>query len=173
MLTDSSRVRVSGPLSAFAAGFADELARQGYRPRAACNQMRLLGHLSRWLVGESLGADDLHTTAIVEPNAGFLQAKSFGVGHTADRDQHDIGFQRLGIAAETARERVVEAIRAQVEVERRTESVGDDERLTQVESRLRAEAAPRRRHLLRPRRLSAVWPNPSPVRSGHRRSMSH
>jgi NAD(P)-dependent dehydrogenase (short-subunit alcohol dehydrogenase family) len=27
-------------------------------------------------------------------------------------------------------------------------------------------------HLLRPRRLSAVWPNPSPVRSGHRRSMS-
>jgi site-specific recombinase XerD len=64
MLTDSSRVRVSGPLSAFAAGFAEELARQGYRPRAACNQMRLLGHLSRWLVGESLGADDLHTTAV-------------------------------------------------------------------------------------------------------------
>ena len=31
---------------------------------------------------------------------------------------------------------------------------------------LRAEAAPRRPHLLRPRRRSAVWPNPSPVRSG-------
>ena len=29
------------------------------------------------------------------------------------------------------------------------------------------------RRLLRPRRLSGVWPNPSPVRSGHRRSMSH
>jgi NAD(P)-dependent dehydrogenase (short-subunit alcohol dehydrogenase family) len=37
---------------------------------------------------------------------------------------------------------------------------------------LLAEAAPRRPHLLQPRRPSTVLPNPSPVRSGHRGSMS-
>jgi DNA polymerase III alpha subunit len=37
---------------------------------------------------------------------------------------------------------------------------------------LLAAAAPRQPHLLRPRQPSAVWPNPSPVRSGHRGSMS-
>ncbi len=52
------------------------------------------------------------------------------------------------LAGDFGRERVVEAIRAQVEVERRTELVGDDERLTQVESRLRAEAAPRLRRVI-------------------------
>jgi len=64
MLIDPSQSRVLGPLSAFAAGFADELTRQGYRPRAAGNQMGLLAHLSRWLVGEGRGADALHTTEV-------------------------------------------------------------------------------------------------------------
>ena len=60
MSTDPSQIRVFGPLSAFAAGFADELGQQGYGPSAACNHMRLLDHLSRWLGGEGLGAGDLH-----------------------------------------------------------------------------------------------------------------
>jgi integrase/recombinase XerD len=64
MLTNPSKIRVSGPLSAFAAGFADELARQGYRPRVADNHMRLVAKLSRWLVSEGLGADGLHTTEV-------------------------------------------------------------------------------------------------------------
>ena len=64
MSTDPSQIRVFGPLSAFAAGFADELGQQGYGPSAACNHMRLLDHLSRWLVDEGLGADDLHTAAV-------------------------------------------------------------------------------------------------------------
>jgi len=64
MLTNPSQTRVSGPLSAFAAGFADELARQGYRPGVAGNHMRLLAQLSRWLVGEGLGADGLRTTEV-------------------------------------------------------------------------------------------------------------
>jgi site-specific recombinase XerD len=64
MLIGPSQTRVSGPLSAFAVGFADELTRQGYRPGVIGNQMRLLAHLSRWLVDEGRGADALHTTEV-------------------------------------------------------------------------------------------------------------
>ena len=52
------------------------------------------------------------------------------------------------LSAAFGRERVVEAIRAQVEAERRTEPVGDEERLARVESRLYAEAAPRLRRVI-------------------------
>ena len=71
MSTDPSQIRVSGPLSSFAAGFADELARQGYRPCVVRNHVGLLAHLSRWLVGEGLGADGLHTTEVER----FLSAR--------------------------------------------------------------------------------------------------
>src|SRR6476620_241304 len=71
MATDPSCVRISGPLSAFAADFADELTNQGYRPGPACKQMWLLAHLSRWLRGEGLGAADLHTSEV----ARFLRAR--------------------------------------------------------------------------------------------------
>ncbi len=64
MLIDPSQTRVSGPLSAFAVGFADELTRQGYRPGVIGNQMRLLAHLSRWLMGEGRDADALHATEV-------------------------------------------------------------------------------------------------------------
>jgi len=52
------------------------------------------------------------------------------------------------LVADFGRERVVGAIRAQVEAERRTEPVGDEQRLAQVETRLRAEAAPRLRRVI-------------------------
>jgi integrase/recombinase XerD len=68
---DPSRVRVSGPLSAFATGFAGDLVQQGYRPRVACNHMRLLAHLSQWLGSESLGAGDLHVSEMER----FLRAR--------------------------------------------------------------------------------------------------
>ena len=42
---------------------------------------------------------DLHAAAAVERNAGFLQAKAFGVGHPADADQHHVGFELLRRAA--------------------------------------------------------------------------
>jgi len=50
---------VTGPLESFAQGFAAELSRQGYRPKAAADQVRLLAHLSRWLCSNGLGAADL------------------------------------------------------------------------------------------------------------------
>lgn len=58
-MEDPSRACVSGPLQPYAAGFAAELVRLGYTSGSAYGQMLLMAHLSRWLVGESLGAGGL------------------------------------------------------------------------------------------------------------------
>jgi integrase/recombinase XerD len=63
-MSDPSRVRVSGPLEPFAAGFVAELQRQGYTPGSACQQMYLFAHLSRWLAGERLDAHALEAATI-------------------------------------------------------------------------------------------------------------
>ena len=54
-MREPSRVRVSGPLEPFAAGFIAELQEAGYRPAAAAVQLRLLAHLSRWMAAEGVG----------------------------------------------------------------------------------------------------------------------
>jgi integrase/recombinase XerD len=64
-MSDPSRVRVTGPLTPYAHGFAAELSRQGYRPNAAASQLQLMAHLSRWLSGRGLGAEQL-TSAVTE-----------------------------------------------------------------------------------------------------------
>jgi integrase/recombinase XerD len=64
MLIDPFQSQVLGPLSAFAAGFADELTRRGYKPRAVGNHTGLLAHLSCWLMNEGVGVDALHTTEV-------------------------------------------------------------------------------------------------------------
>jgi integrase/recombinase XerD len=53
-MSDPSRVVVSGPLSAFAPGFLDELLGQGYRPGTAAKQLQLMAHLSRWMAVRDL-----------------------------------------------------------------------------------------------------------------------
>ena len=53
-MSDPSRVVVSGPLSAFAPGFLDELLGQGYRPGTAAKQLQLMAHLSRWMAERDL-----------------------------------------------------------------------------------------------------------------------
>jgi integrase/recombinase XerD len=60
-----SAVRVSGPFASHAVEFRRELARLGYRPNAACDQLRLMAHASRWLASRGLGAEEF-TTARVE-----------------------------------------------------------------------------------------------------------
>lgn len=64
MLIDLSRVRVSGPLSAFATGFADHMTRQGYSPRQARKQLWLLNRLSNWLASEGLVVEELRTKEV-------------------------------------------------------------------------------------------------------------
>jgi site-specific recombinase XerD len=53
-MKDPSRVRVTGPLEPYAAGFVAELGAVGYRPASAAVHLRLLAHLSRWLQTEGL-----------------------------------------------------------------------------------------------------------------------
>jgi len=54
-----SRVRVSGPLAPYVAGFRTELETQGYRPNAVGCQLYVLAHMSRWLDSRDLGPGDL------------------------------------------------------------------------------------------------------------------
>jgi integrase/recombinase XerD len=56
---EPSRVRVTGPLEPFAAGFIAELEDAGYRPAAAAVQVRVLAHLSRWMQEQHVRADEL------------------------------------------------------------------------------------------------------------------
>ena len=55
-MDDASRVRFTGPLEPYAAGYAAELARLGYTPLSALMQLRLAAQLSRYLVSEGLPA---------------------------------------------------------------------------------------------------------------------
>src|SRR5947208_16960809 len=68
---DPSRVRVTGPLAVFREGFAEELARLGYKPNAAADQLRLMAHLSRWMDAERHEAAGLTPPAAEE----FLAAR--------------------------------------------------------------------------------------------------
>lgn len=54
-----SRVKVTGPLVPYAAGFRAELETQGYRPNALSDQLRLMAHVSRWLASEGFAVEEL------------------------------------------------------------------------------------------------------------------
>lgn len=61
---DPARVRVSGPLGRYAAGFVAELVEAGYRPSSAGVQLRLLAHLSGWLEREGIDPGDVREPEI-------------------------------------------------------------------------------------------------------------
>jgi site-specific recombinase XerD len=63
-MNDPARVRVSGPLEPFAAGFAVWLSGEGYPPSSAARQLHLMAHLSRWLLAEGRDARDLSDDAV-------------------------------------------------------------------------------------------------------------
>ncbi|MGH2945304.1 MAG: hypothetical protein ACRDPC_03400 [Solirubrobacteraceae bacterium] len=63
-MSDPLRVRMSGPLSVFAAGFLEELLGRGYRPGTAAKQLQLMAHLSRWMAAHDLELDDLRSVEI-------------------------------------------------------------------------------------------------------------
>jgi len=50
----AGKVRVSGPLAPYAAGFAEWLAGQGYAPSTVGHQLTLVARLSRWLEQEEV-----------------------------------------------------------------------------------------------------------------------
>jgi hypothetical protein len=68
-MSDPSRVHVCGVLERFKVGFAIELARQGYAPRACMCQLYLMAHLSRWLTEQGLQLSELprHAAQFLSP----------------------------------------------------------------------------------------------------------
>lgn len=84
-MSHPSRVRITGPLTPFAEGFAAELAKQGYTPHAATNQIQLLAHFSRWLATKGLdtatpltptGMDEFLTVRRSQGYAQWLSRKA-------------------------------------------------------------------------------------------------
>ncbi len=73
---DLSRIRVTGPLEPYVSGFAAELTERGYTPVSAAHQLRLVAHVSRWLLSEGLGPDDL-SLARVEEFVGVRRAAGY------------------------------------------------------------------------------------------------
>lgn len=65
------RVRMTGPLTRFADGFAAALTKQGYRPGPAARQLHLIAHLSRWLAAQGMDAESL-TPSVLDD---FLSAR--------------------------------------------------------------------------------------------------
>jgi hypothetical protein len=63
-MSNPLKVVMSGPLSAFAPGFLEELLRQGYRPETAAKQLQLMAHLSRWLDGRRLDGSELNSVQL-------------------------------------------------------------------------------------------------------------
>jgi integrase/recombinase XerD len=61
-----SRVRWSGPLEPFAAGFDAELARLGYTPAGTRRKLEAVAHLSHWLAERGMTADDIGAETIGE-----------------------------------------------------------------------------------------------------------
>lgn len=69
---DPSRVRVTGRLERYAAGFVAELVEVGYRPNSAGVQLRLLAHLSRWLEQEGIDPGELREPQLERFRRGHL-----------------------------------------------------------------------------------------------------
>jgi integrase/recombinase XerD len=59
MPADPSRVKVTGPLVPYVAGFRAELEAQGYKRNPVADQLRLLAHLSRWMEVRGVSLDQL------------------------------------------------------------------------------------------------------------------
>jgi integrase/recombinase XerD len=71
-MNDPSRVRVSGPLAAYAGGFRTALDAKSYAPATVAMKLQLVAQLSRWLEVQGLSVDGL-TAERIEEFLGFRQ----------------------------------------------------------------------------------------------------
>ena len=76
-MADLLTVEVSGPLGPFAAGFVDDMWRQGFSPVAVRKHMGLVAGLSGWLMTEDLAPSGLSS----EVAERFCAARR-AAGHT-------------------------------------------------------------------------------------------
>ena len=102
-MKDPSRVRVRGPLEAFAPGFVAELGRVGYSPVGATLQLRLMARVSRWMQSEGLGLAGL-TGEVVERFSAERRAAGCRDYVTARAMAPLLGYLRgIGVAPAASR----------------------------------------------------------------------
>lgn len=58
-MSDPARVRAGGPLAVLISGFRDKLNLLGYSPGSAAQQLQMVAHLSKWMLGRDLVVYDL------------------------------------------------------------------------------------------------------------------
>ena len=92
------KVRISGPLAPFAAGFSGELARLGYKALSARLHLQLMAHVSRWLASERLDAAAL-TPAVVDRFLAARRAAGYANHRTAKSLAPLLGYLRAAGAA--------------------------------------------------------------------------
>jgi integrase/recombinase XerD len=63
-MVDPCWARVCGPLEPYADGLRGELERLGYTPLSAAGHVRLVAHLSRWMIREGLSISALTPTTV-------------------------------------------------------------------------------------------------------------
>jgi site-specific recombinase XerD len=91
--------RVRGPLAPYVDGFRAELGRQGYTPLTAAGHVRLVAHLSRWMLLLELSAEELTPPVVV---AYFEERRAAGyVNSVTPRSLRPLVdyLERLGVAA--------------------------------------------------------------------------
>ena len=99
-MKDPSQVRVTGPLGPYAEGFGAELARQGYASSSAVNQLKLVGHLSRWMTMEGLSVPEL-IPAEIERYVAARRAARYRHNLSGQGLRPLLGYLRgLGVLAE-------------------------------------------------------------------------
>jgi integrase/recombinase XerD len=116
---------VAGPLQSHAPGFRQDLARQGYTLNAASNQLQLMAHVSRWLVGQGLMVGEL-TPARVEEFLVVRRAEGYVLWLSTKAMAPMLGHLRgLGVVPDedrvapcTPAEELLEHYRAYLEQER-------------------------------------------------------
>ena len=74
-MVDPCWARVRGPLEPYAEGLRGELERLGYTPLSAAGHVRLVAHLSRWMIRESLSVSMLAPATV---DAYFADRRAAG-----------------------------------------------------------------------------------------------
>lgn len=98
-----SRVRLTGPLTPYAAGFRRELERLGYTHNAASSQLQLMAHASRWLESQGLDVDHL-TPGRVEEFLAHRRAEGYVLWRSTKAMVPMLEFLRgLGVVPTPAR----------------------------------------------------------------------
>jgi integrase/recombinase XerD len=92
-----SEVRVRGPLAAYAEGFGEFLAGQGYAAGSVGLQMHLVSQLSRWLDAEGLDVSEL-SEVVAERFVALRRARVQRLFRSRDALEPVIGYLR-GVGA--------------------------------------------------------------------------